>query len=200
MWRSLYWKVHQLKKRYTTVGCGGCDKYELWLWPPRLLDFPQYVILDALLLCAFANFVLCRKVFHISQKEHRHESFFFVCFFEMHLPHMPFQIMRVSAYLWALSAKKFLCCWLLFCSYKCSKPNVWFYLLHHLGRSRRIFCLVTLLMPRQFFLIWKQFSTLRTSLCCFWLFFLCAVCFDCVSIQIMFKPCFIVAQCASAKG
>ena len=67
-------------------------------------------------------------------------------------------------------------------------------------RSGRIFHFVDLLMSRQIFLIWKQFSTLLTSLCCFWLFFLCAVCFDCVSIQIMFKPCFIGAQCASAKG
>ena len=113
---------------------------------------------------------------HFSQRTSAWMLFLFL-FFEMHLPHVPFQIMGVSAYFWALSAKKFLCGWLLFCSYKCSKPNVWFYLLHHLRRSRRIFCLVTLLMPRQFFLIWKQFSTLRTSLCCFWLFFLCAVCF-----------------------
>ena len=142
------------------------------------------------------------KVFHISHKEHQtafpslfasqlfYSSFPFSVF-EMHLPHVPFKILGVSAYFWALSAKKFLCGWLLFCTYKCSKPNVWFYLLHHFGRSERIFCLVNLLMPRQFFLIWKRFSTLRTSLCCFWLFFFCAVCFGCVSIQIISKPCFI---------
>ena len=73
--------------------------------------------------------------------------------------------------------------------------NAWFYLLHHFGRSGRIFRLLIFLMPRKFFSeMVTIFHTQDKPLMLLTLFPLC-----CVSIQITFNPCFIRAQCASAK-
>ena len=64
--QSVKRQKHQVAHIYTVKMFNVCAHSQ---WPPRILDSPQYLLLDALLLCVFSNFVSCRKVFFISHKE-----------------------------------------------------------------------------------------------------------------------------------
>ena len=101
--------------------------------------------------------------------------FSFFLSFQMHLSQLPFQIIGVSAYYWALSAKIFMSGWLLFCSHKCSKTNAWFTFCTTLGEVGESFVCWFFLCLVNFFWDDNDFPHSGQAFDAFDSFF-CAVC------------------------